>query len=419
SLGTSYYNIGEKEQGAQSTAKAYELRVRVSERERFYIESHYHAWVTGNLEKGRQGYELWAQTYPRDWVAHNNLGVTYFNFGQYDPALQEISAALQLNPGDRLVNANIVNAHLYLNHLEDAKAAARQAQAKGLDSPFLRTLLYQIAFLENDTGGMAKQVVWSAGKPDVEDVLLAQEADTAAYSGHLSKAREFSDQAAAAATQAHHKEAAAAYQAEAALREALFGNTAEARQRAVAALGLSSAREVMYGAALALAIAGDTSAVQVQVEKLADDLAKRFPEDTLVGFNYLPTLHAQLALNRKNAVDALKILQTASPCDLSTTATHFNFIGFYPVFVRGEAYLAAHRGSEAASEFQKIVDHRGIVANLPIGALAQLGLARAYALDKQTDKARSAYGNFLSLWHEADTDIPILKEAKAEFAKLQ
>jgi tetratricopeptide (TPR) repeat protein len=302
--------------------------------------------------------------------------------------------------------------------LDEAKAAVGQAETKGLDSPFLRILRYQVAFLQNDSKSMAQQVSWSVGKAGAQDVLLALEADTAAYSGYLKKARQLSDQASASAERAQQRETAAGYQTEAALREALLGNVAEARRRTAAALELSTARDVMYGAALALALAGDGAGIQSEVEKLTNELTKRFPEDTLVKFNYLPTLHAQLALNRKNPVNAISSLRAASSCELSTTAAHFNFVALYPVFVNGQAHLAANQGKQAASDFQKIVDHRGVVTNSPIGALAFLGLARAYAQEKEVDKARATYEKFFTLWKGADPDIPVQMQAKAEYVKL-
>jgi predicted Zn-dependent protease len=243
----------------------------------------------------------------------------------------------------------------------------------------------------------------------VEDALLGGEADTAAYSGRLAKARELSRRAVTSAERAEEKENAAGNEAEAALREALFGNAAKARQRAGAALELSTGRDVQFYAALALGFAGDAARAQA----LADDLAKRFPEDTIVQFNYLPTIHAQLALDRNEASKAIEALRAATPYELGQGG------GLYPVYVRGEAYLAAHKGSEAAAEFQKIFDQRGVVENEPIGALAHLGLARAYALQGDTAKARAAYNDFFALWKEADPDIPILVAAKAEYAKLK
>jgi eukaryotic-like serine/threonine-protein kinase len=289
---------------------------------------------------------------------------------------------------------------------------AEEAQTKKLDSPYLRFILYQLAFLQNDAAGMAQQMTWAAGKPGVEDMLLEAEADTAAYSGRLGKAREFSRQAVTSAQRAEEKETAASYEYDAALREALFANAAEARQRAASALRLSTGRDVQYGAALALAFAGDAGRVQV----LADDLGKRFPEDTIVQFNYLPTLHAQLALTRSDSTKAIEALQSASSYELGNVA---GYTALYPVYERGEAYLAARYGSEAAAEFQKILNHRGIVLNSPIGALAHLGLARACVLSGDTPKARAAYQDFLTLWKEADPDVPILQKAKDEYTKLQ
>ena len=412
SLGTSYWVVAETSLGAENMKKAYALRERVTMREKFYIESHYHDFVTGDMEKTRQACELWTQTYPRDDVPKIVLGVVYSKLGQYDKLLAENREALGLYPS--AVNyANLVDSYLYLGRLDEAQATAAEAEAKRLDSPYLRFLLYQIAFLQNNAAGMAQQVTWASGKSGWEDVLAAEDADSAAYSGQLGKARSLSRQAVASAERANEKETAAAYEADAALREALFGNAAEARQRTAAALKLSGGRDVQYGASLALALAGDAA----QAEALADDLAKRFTEDTLVQFNYLPTIHAQVALIRKNHSKAVDALQAAS-YELGTPTDRIS-PGLYPVYVRGEAYLAAHQGNEAAAEFQKILDHRGIVVNEPIGALAHLGLARAYAMQGDTAKARTTYQDFLTLWKDADADVPVLIAAKAEYAKLQ
>jgi eukaryotic-like serine/threonine-protein kinase len=416
SLGTSYGNLGETSLGAENTRKAYELRERVSEREKFYIESHYYSIVTGDLEKARRTYELWAQTYPRDWLPPDNLGGIYRILGQYDKRLAENRETLRLDPTSAWSYAYLVYPYLNLNRLEEARATAEEAQAKQLDSPLLRIGLYQLAFLQNNPAGMAQQVTWAAGKSGVEDVLLAREADTAAYSGRLAEARDFSRRAVASAERAEEKEKAASYEADAALREALFGNAAAGLQRAAAALGLSTGRDVKYGAALALAMAGDAARAQA----LANELAKRFPEDTLVQFNYLPTLRAQLALSRNDASKAIQALQAAAPYEMGDPTEAFTFLSFYPVYVRGEAYLAGHQETDAAAaEFQKILDHRGVVFNEPIGALAHLGLARAYARKGDPVKARVAYNDFFTLWKDADPDIPILKQAKGEYAKLQ
>ena len=409
-LGTSYSNLGEITFGAENTRKAYELREHVSERERFYIESHYYENVTGNLEKARQVFELWVQTYPRDWNPLPPLAnPVYTSLGQYDKALAAAREAFRLNSARGLSSVELAFSYLNLNRLKEARTTAEEGQAKKLDSLGLRACLYELAFLQNDVPGMALQVAWSAGRPGVEDVLLAAEADTVAYAGRRGEAREFSRRAVASAERVEEKEVAASYEAEAALRESLFGSVAEAQQRAAAALALSTGRDVQSGTAIALAVAGDAA----RTLALADDLGERFPEDTNVQFNYLPTIHAQLALSRGDASQAVNALQMAAPYELGLAG------GLYPVYVRGEAYLAAHRGNEAAAEFQKILDHRGIVLNSPIGALAHLQIGRAYALQGDTSKAKAAYQDFLTLWKEADPDIPILIAAKAEYAKLQ
>ena len=269
--------------------------------------------------------------------------------------------------------------------------------------------------MENDTAGMAQQVARAAGKPEDEDLMLAMEADTSAYFGRLGNAREFTRRAVDSAERASQRETAATYQASAALREALLGNATVARGRAATALRELRGREVQYGAALALALAGYSAAAQT----LADDLAHRFPEDTVVKFNYMPTLHAQLALNRNDAVKAIEALQVAASYELGTPGGGGFMPALYPAYVRGEAFLAAHNSTEAAAEFQKILDHRGVVMNQPIGPLAHLGLARAYALGGNPAMARTAYNDFFMLWKDADRDIPVLRAAKAEYAKLQ
>jgi DNA-binding winged helix-turn-helix (wHTH) protein/Flp pilus assembly protein TadD len=411
-LGACYSNLEEPSLAAENARKAYELREHVSEPEKFYIDSHYYDLATGERERARQAYDVWAQTYPQDFEPTYNLGVIDSNLGRYEKTLEETREALRLDPASAQGYGNVVAAYLALNRLEEARITADEAQVKNLDSPFMHSLLYQLAFLQNDAAGMARQEAWAAGKPGVEDVLQAGQADTAAYSGSLGKARELSRQAVASAERADEKETAAGYEAEAALREALFGNAPKARQRSAAALALSADRDVQYGAALALALAGNASLAQ----KLAEDLGKRFPEDTLVRYNYLPTIHAQLSLSRNDTSKAIEALQAAAPYELGDVG---GYCALYPVYLRGKAYLASHQGSEAAAEFEKILRHRGVVWNEPIGALARLGLARAYALQGESVKARAAYNDFLTLWKEADPGIPILLEAKAEYAKVK
>ena len=298
--------------------------------------------------------------------------------------------------------------YVRLNRLEDAQSAVEETRAKKFDSPFLRAILYKLCFLQNDAAGMSQQVAWAAGRPGAEDALLGLETETSAYSGRLGRARDLSRQAVVSAKRAEEPELAAGYEAAAALREALFGNPAEASQRAGEALELSNSADVQSLSALALSIAGDTA----RVETLADALDNRFPEHTVVQSYYLPTLRAQLALIRNDPSRAIEVLQAAAPYELSSSGA------LYPVYVRGETYLVARRGNEAAAAFQKILDHRGIVVNAPIGALAHLGLGRAYALSGDKTRAKMAYQDFLTLWKDADPDIPVLKQAKAEYAKL-
>lgn len=405
-LGSRYYwDSGDTTLASENTRKAFELRANASERERLEIEATYNSIATGDLLKAQQVCEVWAQTYPRDWEAPNFLGTIYDDLGQPDKALAEYDQALRLYPDSGLILGNIVFDYFALNRIDEARATTDKINAKKLDVLFDNS--YLLAFLQKDRAGMEQQVASAAGKAGLEDQLLGDEADTAAYSGELEKARDFSCQAVASAERAEKMAAAARYEADAALRESLFGYAGEARQQAMSALRHSNARDVQYVAALALALAGDTARAQA----LEKELGKRFPESTIVQFRELPTLHAQLALNRNDAPKAIAAVQAAAPYELSA--------GLYPAYFRGLAYLAAHQGSEAAAEFQKILDHRGIVLNSPIGALAHLGLARAYAMQRDTGKAKAAYQGFLALWKDADPDVPILKEAKAEYAKLQ
>jgi tetratricopeptide (TPR) repeat protein len=339
------------------------------------------------------------------------LGDVYRYLGQHDKALANLRDSFLVgNP----VYSNLALTYLNLNRYKEAQAAAEEAKAKNIDDPWLHFDLYLLAFLQNNAAAMTRQVAWSVGQRGFENLLLSSEADTAAYFGRVGRAREISRQAVASAERAEEKEAAAGYEAEAALREALFGNPAQARQHATAAIGLSTGREVQAGATLALALAGE----RARAEAMSDDFAKHFPQATLVQFNYLPTIHAQLAVNRNDSAKALESLEAATPYELGAHFTGAFPPAMYPVYVRGQVYLAMHRGAEAAAEYQKILDHPGLVFNEPIVALGHLDIARAYVVSGDTAKARSKYQDFLTLWKDADPEIPILKQAKAEYAKL-
>ena len=414
-IGDVYSMIGETASSAEYMRKAFELRAGTSDLEKLRIEGDYYFYATGDIIKARRSFELSAKMYPRDDYAHNVLGALSNMLGQYEAGLKEYQEALRLAPPSSILHRHVVFTYLLLNRVDDATAVAKQAHAKGLDSN-LAPVLYGIAFYRDDPAEMARQVASAAGKPGEEDLLLALEADTAAYFGHLGKAREFSRRAADSAERAGRKETAASYYAVSALREALFGNTYKARRQATTARAHSTGRDMDYGVALALAYAGDTDRAQAR----ADELGRTFPEDSVMRLNFLPTLRAKLALSHFNAQQALEVLGVSAPHEIGLPAYSFyNWPNLYPVYVRGEAYLAAHKGTEAAAEFQKILSHRGIVLNEPIGALAHLQLGRAYAISGDTAKARAAYQDFLTLWKDADLDIPVLKQVKAEYAKLQ
>jgi len=412
SLGTAYNNLGEKELAAENTRRAYELRGKVSEREKFYIESHYYHFVTGDLLKAKQVYEVWTQTYPREEVPLTNLGTLYQSLGQYEKALEDFKAAQRLS-NSAINYTNLLTVLVNLNRVKEARATAADLAAKKIDSPGIRLALYQLAFLQSDDPGMAEEVSWAAEHAADESILPCYQSDSAAYIGQLNKARELSRQAVTEAQHAGRKERAAGCEAQAALREALFGNGGEARRFAGNALRNSSGKDVLFVAALALALVGDTNSAA----EVAGGMKVRFPEDTIVQFNYLPTLYAQIALNDGDKSRALEFLKTAAPYELGLPGAGSYSTNMYPVYVRAQALLALHQGGEAAAEFQKLMDWQGVVGNEPIGALAILGLARARAMNGETADARASYNRFLSLWKNADSGLPLVSAVQAEVPK--
>ena len=397
--------------------KAFELRDRASDAEKYWITATYHKGVTGNIPKAIEACDLWIQDYPRSELPHMYLGAAVLPVvGQYERAAEESIAGVRLRPDFPLAYAFGIRAYTSLNRFDEAKAVYAQAVERKLRTPYIDSVMYFLAFAQNDTAAMAQHAANVDSLPKWQHQMLSMEGDTAAYAGRLKEAREFSRRAMDRAQHAGEKDAPALYSGTSALREVWFGNTAEARRRASLALKLSAGRDLEYFAALAFAYAKD----DVRAKALANDLGKRFPEDTIVQFNYLPGIHGKLALNKGDASGAIQSLAVAAPYELGATrALDLDWTAMFPVFVRGEAYLAARRGSEAAAEFQKLLDHRGLVLNQPIGALAHLGLGRAYVLQGDTVRAKAAYVDFLTLWKDADTDIPVLQQAKAEFAKLQ
>ena len=403
-LATNYTGIvGGSALASESIRKAYELRANVSAREKLIIESAYLDIVKGDLEKEARVYEIWAQTYPRDEAPHRKLGRTFWDLGQFEKAYIEHRAALRLDPDNALTYYGLVHVCIALNRLDEARATADEAKARNLVSPAMARNLYELAFLQGDATAMEQQ------RPQLKESLLGEEIATETYFGRMEKARTFSRQAVASAERAQQKGAEAFYEVDDAQREALFGNEAAARERARSALNLLPERngEDEGLRAQALVLTGDAARAEAQ----SDDWGKRFPENTSVQFMYVPTLKAQIALSHNNAAKAIEALQVTAPYELGNA--------LYPAYFRGLAYLALRRSREAASEFQKILDHRGIVINEPIGALAHLQIGRAYAMQGDTAKAKAAYQDFLTLWNDADPDIPILIAAKAECAKLK
>jgi eukaryotic-like serine/threonine-protein kinase len=414
-LGTMQSNLGQPTLAAQDITKAYELRDRVTEKEKLYIDSHYDQFVLGDLEKARQAYELWHSEYPQDQAPVTNLGVIYGLLGQPEKSLEEAQAQFQIDPNG-LAYVNLVFSFLSLNHLQEAQALIQEARSKNRDSALLHVASYFIAFLQNDSAGMAQQFDWSK-TVHLEDRFLAAQADAAAYSGQEQKALSLTHQAISAATEANEgKEVIASDNVDVAFREAFFGITSTPRQYASEALALSAGRDIQAQAALALVLVGDAAKAQA----LADDLAKRFPQDTIAQFIEIPAIRAELALQHGDPSKAIDILQSAAPYDLAD--------GVVLPYIRGQAYLAVKQGSAAVAEFQRIIDHSGIVLNSPIGALAHLQIGRAYALEAQSSQgadagtaranARKAYQDFLALWQHADADIPLYKQAQSEYAKL-
>jgi eukaryotic-like serine/threonine-protein kinase len=415
-LGLAYRNLKQYGPATENLQKAFDLSDRAGDKEKLMISANYHSLDTGDLDKASQAYEQWAQKYPGDYVPHNNLGVIYGHLGQYDKQRDEFLEALRLKPDSGLVCANLVSVYSHLYRLGEAKTTYERALARKLESPKLHYYRYGVAFLEGDAAEMERQSAWSARRPGSEDILLSPQSDTEASFGHLGKARELSRRASESAQRFGEKEAAAGREMNAALREAEFGNAVQARSQTASALVLDSTQGTQILAALALARAGDSDRAQ----KMADDLEKQNPLNTTINGYWLPTIRAALELNRQNPSKAVEILHTAAPYERGEPDPAPEVGGFlYPIFLRGQAYLALRQASAATAEFQKFLDYRGVVINCPLGALAHLGLARAYALHGDTSKARAAYQDFLTLWKDADPDIPVLIVAKAEYAKLQ
>ena len=417
-LGVAYYNLGDAGLARDYFTKAFGLRERISEREKYMVAARYYSYVSGDLESAVQTYQSWQQAYPRDAAAHANLGGYYGALGEYEKAIDETLEGIRLNPNAGSNYANLILAYAALDRLGEAKNAYLQAQARKIDDPVARVNWFGVAFVEGDTAEMDRLAAWFASKPEDQDIFFSAKSDIEAFAGHVKKAREFSQRAIQSSLRTFQKETAAQYQLDEALWEAEFGNRKLARQNTAAALALTVNHDTQILAALARARTADS----LQAETMATDLAKRYPHDTLVSSYWLPVIRGAVELDRKDPAKAIKVLEAATQYELSSPQAWAGLGGpLYPAYLRGLSYLTMNQGGEAATEFQKLIDHRGFMLACPLRPLAQLGLARSYALQGKPaqDKARAAYNDFFSLWKDADPNIPILKQAKAEYAKLQ
>ncbi len=408
-----YQPQGEMAMATEYARKAYQLRDRTSDREKLHISAFYEYVVTGNLEAARKACDLFAQTYPRDEDAQLYLWLVYAGLGDYEKAHRAAQEAFRINPasGNNLVN--LMYGDQWLNRIAEARSTLQDARAHHVDSPWIALIVYTLDFLQHEGVDMDRQAAAAMGIPGIEDQMLFLESETAACSGHFTKARELTRRAVDSARRAQEKETAAEYLGHNAVREAIVGRSAVAKEDAQSAIAEINGKNAEGFSAVAFALTGDAA----NANRLIDDLGKRFSQDTFVQFDYLPMARAGLALTAGNAANAVAALTVASSYELGHTNNDFTF-ALYPVYLRGESYLAAKDGSAAITEFQKILDHSGVVGNEPIGALAHLGLGRAYALSGDSAKAKTAYQDFFALWKNADPDISLLSQAKAEFAKL-
>jgi hypothetical protein len=413
-LGVSYMNLGQPSVAGRYVAKAYELRERVSEREKYRIAANYYHVVTGELEKSAETYELWKQSYPRDFAPYINLGVGHTWLGKYDKSVTETKEALRLEPNNVLAYTNLAALYIKLGRLNEAKTILDEARAQNLAGKLLRSNLYYLAFLRGDNQAMAQQLSAVRDKPGDEDPLLSQQSDTEAYYGRLNRARELSRQAVQSATRAKAQEAAAGWLVNAALREAEYGNSAEAPKDIAKALHLSGGRDVKAVAALGLARVGNVA----EAEGLLRSLEKEYPANTVIRVYWAPTIRAAIAIQKGNSRAALELLQSVAPYEIGSPPP-MGLATLYPVYLRGQAYLLARQGDAAAKEFQTILDHPHLVLNFPLHALARLQLGRAQVMLGDRARARATYLDFLNLWKDADAEIPVLKSAKAESAWLQ
>lgn len=412
-LGTAYYNLNESKLAALNLEKAYQLRSRPSQRERLVIEVHYYGLATGDLEKAIQTATEWAQSYPGDYQPHANLGYYYVQLGQYEKAAAELRESLRLASSD-VDFSNLMGVYIALDQLDACADVLKEARTRKLNGPYLHQYWYYLAFLQGDDSTMAEQLAWAIGKPEAESMMLSLQSDTEAYRGRFAAARDLSQRAALSAKRAGAAETAAGWKANEALREAEIGNLSRARQQAAEALAMSDGRSVRILAALVLARAGDAA----QAQKLAEELSQEAAADTILQGYWLPSIRAATELSKSSPERAITALEPAATYELGTQLP-FGLGPMYPVYLRGVALLQVGNAQAASVEFRKMIDHPGIAGNFVLASLAHLQLGRALAMTGDKVAARRAYQDFFTLWKDANTDIPILTQAKAENARLQ
>lgn len=413
-LAISYSNLGQTARAREAAFKAYELRGRVSEHEKLRIAAFYYDVGTGEIEKAIGAYSMWAREYPRDSLPYLNLGYCYMRLGKWEEAERYTSEALRKEPNNVITTSNLSQIQFALNRPAEAKATLESALSRNLDAFFLRMDMYQVAFVLGDQKSMKQQLDWGVGRPGEEDWLLGAQADTEAYYGRAAAAHGYLERAAESASNADSAEMAGVWKAKDALFEAEFGNPKLAHQQATAALAHSSGRDMTCIAALALARAGFSA----EAERFIEAQIKETPLDAMVVQYWAPSVRAAIALQAKNPSRALELLETAQPIELSQTSP-FEYGTLYPAYLRGEAYLALHRGKEGKEEFQKLVTYSGLISNFPLASLAHLGLARSSAISGDASGARAEYDKFLDLWKTADPGIPTLRQATSERATLK
>jgi serine/threonine protein kinase/tetratricopeptide (TPR) repeat protein len=404
-LAGSYSNTGQHELAIEAFQKAFDLRERCSEYEKLRIAADYYAFATFEADKFIEAYELLVRTYPRDFVAWNNLGNRYNSVGQFEKAAEACRESIRLNPNWVIPRSNLALAFISLNRFDEAKKVIDEALAQKLESTPMRSHRYSIAFVQGDTAAMKQQLDWASGRPD-EYLAQAWQAEVAAFRGQLRKAREFNQRTVELALQHEQKEAAAQFLAGQAVTEAIFGQSDQVGGLVERAFGIWRSRAAVAMAANAFSLCGDSGSAQ----PLMDEYSKRLPKNTFWNLVSAPLYRAQIELHMANAERAIELLESAHRFESSGN--------FGPQYVRGQAYLKLKKGAEAATEFQNILSHRGWSVRGALYPLAYVGLARGAVLQGDTVKACKAYQEFFALWKDADPDIPILIEAKSEYEKL-